>query len=86
MRIFCHRVLLVLSLLGLPLLAAGCASSAAGRRPTAHRCPDHQALRCLTQVQCSYDEGRGCEVCQCAPPDVGPAQAPPDQPRPVQPR
>lgn len=30
-------------------------------------CPEYRELRCLTSVECSMDEQRGCKVCRCAP-------------------
>ena len=35
---------------------------------TTTRCAESVRTRCLTPLECSYDEARGCEVCACAPP------------------
>ena len=30
-------------------------------------CAEYREMRCATAPECSYDQGRGCRVCQCSP-------------------
>ena len=41
-------------------------------------CAEYRNIRCLTQTLCSFDERRGCRVCQCAPPDYRGGHPPDD--------
>lgn len=40
-------------------------------------CPEYRDLMCMSAVECSMDEKRGCRVCQCSPADA-PAKPQPD--------
>jgi hypothetical protein len=39
-------------------------------------CPEFRELRCMTEVDCTYDQGRGCRVCACS--DAKVAVPPPE--------
>jgi hypothetical protein len=70
-----RRVLLVVVLIA--ALAPACRSSRAKSVSTQHEegvCPEYVDLKCLTIVDCSFDEARGCRVCQCRPWDQGVAE------------
>jgi hypothetical protein len=64
------------------VLLAACAH--AKPEEQASRCAESRSLSCLTPMECSYDEARGCSVCQCAkqwaaPQDTRiPSSLPPD--------
>ena len=65
--------------LALALLAviavAGCASLANDQTV----CPEFRNLRCPAGPSCSFDQSRGCRVCECNPVNgMGPV-SPPDQ-------
>jgi hypothetical protein len=47
-------------------------------------CPEYQNLRCVTEVQCSWDQTRGCRVCSCAPMHDGVSVPPPESTIPAQ--
>jgi hypothetical protein len=34
-----------------------------------NQCPGNATGACVTEEQCSFDQARGCQVCQCAPLD-----------------
>jgi hypothetical protein len=59
-------------LLLMPLAACSTPRSA----PT---CPNTSRPRCVTQVECSYDEARNCEICHCAVPTPPPARGAAEQ-------
>lgn len=42
--------------------AAGCGSYLSDTS----MCPESRTLRCITPLECSLDDARGCRVCQCA--------------------
>jgi hypothetical protein len=30
-------------------------------------CPEYRGMYCATAPECSFDQSRGCSVCQCSP-------------------
>ncbi len=59
------RLARALATVGATLALGGCAttSSSVG----ADVCPEYRSLRCMTAVECSTDQQRGCRVCACSP-------------------
>lgn len=53
--------LLLVGLAGLSL--AGCATLKNDRTV----CPEYRGMHCATRPECSMDQARGCQVCQCQP-------------------
>ena len=49
------------------LLGAAALSGCAGHLNDTSMCPESRTLRCITPLECSLDDARGCRVCQCAP-------------------
>jgi hypothetical protein len=69
--------LLVVALLG---LGVGCAELKSNKTV----CEEYRGIRCATAPECSMDQARGCQVCQCSGaaygPDMGlPNGLPPDR-------
>jgi hypothetical protein len=59
------------ALLALAALVLG----ACAKAQTAKPCPEARDTRCMTRVNCSYDEARDCEVCHCSPPTPEPVRS-----------
>ena len=59
------------------------AAAAAGCGPKhKNQCPGTTAQGCVNGEVCSFDRGRGCQVCQCRPFDQTPTGNDPDDPNP----
>ena len=56
------------------VLAAGCAHV----KKDQSVCPEYRDIRCVGEARCSYDNSRGCKVCQCQEMDEGPPIGSPD--------
>jgi len=57
------------ALLLFAVLLVGCTKA-----QTARPCPGAPRPRCVTKVECAYDDERDCEVCRCAPPTAEPVR------------
>jgi hypothetical protein len=73
------KIELLLSIVCLPAVAA-CASMQTNNTV----CPEFRSLRCATAPECSMDQNRDCQVCQCSSPSAPlggslPNGLPPDQ-------
>jgi hypothetical protein len=79
------RWLLASAAVLLATLAAGCRHNTQRAEAKSGRCPESQNLWCMTEVECSTDRDRGCQVCQCAQGFIGqeeerlPSNLPPDR-------
>jgi hypothetical protein len=79
------RWLLTSAAVLLAALSAGCRHNSSRAENKSGRCPESQNLWCLTDVECSMDRDRGCQVCQCEQGFIGqererqPSTLPPDR-------
>jgi hypothetical protein len=52
-----------LALLVLSVALGGCATTSKDKTI----CPEYRSLRCATAPECSFNNERGCFLCQCSP-------------------
>ena len=53
-------------------VAAALVLACAGPLKNQPVCPESKNVRCLTGLDCEYDEKRACEVCRCKEPAYTP--------------
>lgn len=79
----CWAPILGLAVATLLIAGSGCLRRA--KAAEAIRCAENRELSCVTQVECSFDEARGCDVCRCASVRHGPQVPGPNQQMPADP-
>ena len=55
-----------LNMVVLSLVALVLGTSCATLRKDQTVCPEYRELRCMADVDCTYDQNKGCRVCACA--------------------